>query len=87
MFQYIKQTITKNKIKYQYIFMGNQLQAKVEEYKGQSHTLESRLSDVNDIANQSQFQLNQTTQVIKSLEERQKTTEVCKYSIYLLFIL
>ena len=67
--------------------MGNQLQAKVEEYKGQSHTLESRLSDVNDIANQSQFQLNQTTQVIKSLEERQKTIEVCKYSIYLLFIL
>ena len=67
--------------------MGNQLQAKVEEYKGQSHTLESRLSDVNDIANQSQFQLNQTTQVIKSLEERQKTTEVCKYSIYLLFIM
>ena len=39
--------------------------------------MENRLLEVNLLANQSQLQLNDTTNVIKSLEERLKTTEVC----------
>jgi hypothetical protein len=46
--------------------------------------MENRLLEVNLLANQSQLQLNDTTNVIKSLEERLKTTEV-NYAVYILF--
>ena len=46
--------------------------------------MENRLLEVNLLANQSQLQLNDTTNVIKSLEERLKTTEV-NYAAYILF--
>ena len=45
--------------------------------------MENRLLEVNLLANQSQLQLNDTTNVIKSLEERLKTTEV-NYAVYIL---
>ena len=41
--------------------------------------METRLSEVNQLANQSQIRLNETTHVINSLEDRQKITEVCNY--------
>ena len=68
----------KKKIITIYIF-NFKLQAKVEQYKEQSHAMESRLSEVNQLANQSQIQLNETTHVINSLEDRQKITEVIYY--------
>ena len=46
------------------------------DYKEQCQTMENRLLEVNQLANQSQLQLNDTTDVIKSLEERLKSTEV-----------
>ena len=46
--------------------------------------MENRLLEVNLLANQSQLQLNDKTNVIKSLEERLKTTEV-NYAVYILF--
>ena len=46
--------------------------------------MENRLLEVNLLANQSQLQLNDTTNVIKSLEERLKTTEV-NYAVYIVF--
>ena len=60
------------------------LQVKVVDYKEQCQTMENRLLEVNLLANQSQLQLNDTTNVIKSLEERLKTTEV-NYAVYILF--
>ncbi len=39
--------------------------------------MEARLLEVNQLATGSQSKLNETTAVIKSLEERFKTTEVC----------
>ena len=42
---------------------------KVVDYKEQCQTMENRLLEVNQLANQSQLQLNDTTDVIKSLEE------------------
>ena len=62
------------------------MQVKVVDYKEQCQTMENRLLEVNLLANQSQLQLNDTTNVIKSLEERLKTTEV-NYAVYILFIL
>ena len=46
--------------------------------------MENRLLEVNLLANQSQLQLNDTTNVIKSLEERLKTTEV-NYAVFYSF--
>ena len=46
--------------------------------------MENRLLEVNLLANQSQLQLNDTTNVIKSLEERLKTTEV-NYAVFIRF--
>ena len=48
--------------------------------------MENRLLEVNLLANQSQLQLNDTTNVIKSLEERLKTTEV-NYAVFIRFSL
>ena len=53
------------------------LKAKVEDYKGQCSNMEARLSEVNQLANQSQLQLNDTTHVLKNLEQRLQSTEVC----------
>ena len=54
------------------------------DYKEQCQTMENRLLEVNQLANQSQLQLNDTTDVIKSLEERLKSTEVrtCIHTFY-----
>ena len=60
------------------------MQVKVVDYKEQCQKMENRLLEVNLLANQSQLQLNDTTNVIKSLEERLKTTEV-NYAVYILF--
>jgi hypothetical protein len=38
--------------------------------------MENRLFEVNNLANQSQIRLNDTNEVLKSLEERLRTTEV-----------
>ena len=46
--------------------------------------METRLSEVNQLANQSQIRLNETTHVINSLEDRQKITEVCNYFTFFL---
>ena len=53
------------------------LKSKVEDYKGQCGSMESRLLEVNQLANQSQLQVNDTTQVLQTLEQRLQTTEVC----------
>ena len=53
------------------------LKAKVEDYKGQCSNMEARLSEVNQLANQSQLQVNDTTHVLQNLEERLQSTEVC----------
>ena len=62
------------------------MQVKVVDYKEQCQTMENRLLEVNLLANQSQLQLNDTTNVIKSLEERLKTTEV-NYAVFIRFSL
>ena len=62
------------------------MQVKVVDYKEQCQTMENRLLEVNLLANQSQLQLNDTTNVIKSLEERLKTTEV-NYAVFIRFFL
>ena len=41
--------------------------------------MENRLFEVNNLANQSQIRLNDTNEVLKSLEERLRTTEVSFY--------
>ena len=46
--------------------------------------MESKLSEVNQIANRSQLQLEETTQCIKSLEERQKSSEVRTFNNFLM---
>lgn len=58
------------------------LKEKVVDYKGQCKTMENRLLEVNQLANRSQLQLNETTDVIKTLEERLKTTEVHLHCVY-----
>ena len=62
------------------------LQVKVVDYKEQCQTMENRLLEVNLLANQSQLQLNDTTNVIQSLEERLKTTEV-NHAVFIRFSL
>ena len=64
-----------------YLFLTYDLQEKVVDYKERCQTMEDRLTEVNLLANQSQIQLNDTTNVIKSLEERLKTTEV-NYAVF-----
>jgi hypothetical protein len=51
-------------------------QSKVLKYKEQCQVMENRLFEVNNLANQSQIRLNDTNEVLKSLEERLRTTEV-----------
>ena len=51
-------------------------QAKVLQYKEQCQVMENRLFEVNHLANQSQIRLNDTNEVLKSLEERLRATEV-----------
>jgi len=46
--------------------------------------MENRLFEVNNLANQSQIRLNDTNQVLKSLEERLRTTEVCFVQVFYL---
>ena len=46
------------------------------QYKEQCQVMESRLFEVNHLANQSQIRLSDTNEVLKSLEERLRTTEV-----------
>jgi ribosomal protein S25 len=48
----------------------------VLQYKEQCQVMESRLFEVNHLANQSQIRLSDTNEVLKSLEERLRTTEV-----------
>ena len=62
------------------------MQVKVVDYKEQCQTMENRLLEVNLLANQSQLQLNDTTNVIQSLEERLKTTEV-NHAVFIRFSL
>lgn len=63
------------------------LKAKVEDYKGQCSNMEARLSEVNQLANQSQLQVNDTTHVLQNLEERLQSTEVCfLISVLLVFM-
>ena len=53
------------------------LKAKVEDYRGQCSSMETRLLEVNQLANQSQLKVNDTTQVLQTLEQRLQSTEVC----------
>jgi len=43
--------------------------------------MENRLFEVNHLASQSQIRLNDTNEVLKSLEERLRATEVIPYRI------
>ncbi len=54
------------------------------QYKEQCQVMESRLFEVNHLANQSQIRLSDTNEVLKSLEERLRTTEVSYF--YYLFV-
>ena len=51
-------------------------QAKVLQYREQNQVMENRLLEVNHLASQSQIRLNDTNEVLKSLEERLRATEV-----------
>ncbi len=60
-------------------------QTKVENYKSQCHTMEARLLEVNQLANSSQQQLSDTTDVLKTIEARLKATEVRRGSTFPIF--
>ena len=53
------------------------LTAKVTDYKNQCKIMEDRLAEVNELANQSQAQLGDTSEAIGTLEGKLKVTEVC----------
>ena len=55
-------------------------QAKVLQYREQNQVMENRLLEVNHLASQSQIRLNDTNEVLKSLEERLRATEVLFFS-------
>ena len=59
-------------------------QAKVLQYKEQCQVMENRLFEVNHLANQSQIRLNDTNEVLKSLEERLRATEVGYFFFFFL---
>ena len=44
--------------------------------------MENRLFEVNHLANQSQIRLNDTNEVLKSLEERLRATEVGYFFVF-----
>ena len=65
------------------MYMANLFfQAKVLQYREQNQVMENRLLEVNHLASQSQIRLNDTNEVLKSLEERLRATEVLFFSFF-----
>ena len=51
-------------------------------YKDQCRVMEQKLVEVNGLSNESQARLSETSEVLKGLEDKLKTTEVIKYQNY-----
>ena len=51
-------------------------QAKVSDYKEKCRLMEERLLEVNELSNDSQVRLLETTDVLKGLEDKLKASEV-----------